>query len=128
VTSGASGSGNGSVVVAAAANTGAPRNGTVTIAGQTVSISQHGTCSTYDVSPTTFSFDGAGGSGTITVAAASGCAWTAVSNETWISVVSGGAGAGDGTVLILVAENTANNRNGTLTVAGRTVAVHQTKK
>ena len=105
-----------------------PRSGNVTIAGQTVSISQHGTCSTYDVSPTSFDFDGAGGTGTIMVTSATGCAWTAVSNDPWITVVSGSAGAGAGTVSILVAENPGNLRNGSLTVAGRNVTVRQPKK
>ncbi len=40
VTSGASGSGNGTVVIAIAANTGATRSGTLTIAGQTYTINQ----------------------------------------------------------------------------------------
>ncbi|MBS1795850.1 MAG: VCBS repeat-containing protein [Acidobacteria bacterium] len=40
VTSGASGSGNGTVAVMIAANTGAARNGTLTIAGQTYTINQ----------------------------------------------------------------------------------------
>jgi len=42
VTSGASGSGNGSVGISVAANSGTTRTGTVTIAGQTLNVSQTG--------------------------------------------------------------------------------------
>jgi all-beta uncharacterized protein len=42
VTSGSSGSGNGSVTISIAANTGSSRNGTVTVAGQTVTVTQSG--------------------------------------------------------------------------------------
>jgi len=40
VTSGSAGSGNGSVTISIAANTGSARNGTVTVAGQTVTVTQ----------------------------------------------------------------------------------------
>ena len=40
ITSGASGSGNGSVTFTVAANTGAQRMGTLTIAGQTFTVTQ----------------------------------------------------------------------------------------
>jgi hypothetical protein len=50
VTSGASGSGNGAVVLQAAANSGGSRSGTVTIAGQTFSATQGaGACGALDV-------------------------------------------------------------------------------
>ena len=46
ITSGASGSGNGTVGYSVAANTGASRTGTMTIAGQTFTVNQAGTSST----------------------------------------------------------------------------------
>jgi hypothetical protein len=53
VTSGASGAGNGAVVVHAAANTGGPRSGTVTIASQNFTVTQAAlggnACGAFDV-------------------------------------------------------------------------------
>lgn len=64
-----------------------------------------------------------GGTGTIPVSAAAGCAWTAASNTAWISITSGAAGSGNGTVGYTVAANTAAQRTGTITVAGQTFTV-----
>ena len=44
VSAGATGTGNGSVSVAVAANTGAQRSGTMTIAGQTFTVTQAAPC------------------------------------------------------------------------------------
>ena len=51
VTGGARGTGNGTASFTAAANTGAPRSGTLTVAGQTFTINQAESC-TFSVSPT----------------------------------------------------------------------------
>src|SRR5439155_13531433 len=89
ITSGASGSGNGTVGFTAASNSGGPRSGTLTIAGQTFTVNQAGTCS-YAISPTSQSMAIRGGAGTpVTVTAATGCPWTATSNAPWITITSG---------------------------------------
>ncbi len=68
----------------------------------------------------------AGGTGTITVTTAAGCAWTAVSNATWLTVTSGASGTGSGTVTYRAIANTATSvRTGTITVAGVTHTVTQ---
>jgi hypothetical protein len=66
-----------------------------------------------------------GGSGVVMVTAATGCTWTAASNSSWISITSGSSGTGNGTVSYTVAVNSGPERTGTITAAGRTVAVHQ---
>jgi hypothetical protein len=125
VTSGATGSGNGTVGYAATANTTtSSRTGTLTIAGQTLTVTQ-AACS-YTVTPTTQSISAAGGAANATVTTTSGCPWTATSNATWLSVTSGGSGSGNGTVNYSVATNTTtSSRTGTLTIAGRTLTVTQ---
>ena len=130
VSAGASGNGNGTVTTAVAANSGAPRTGTLTIAGNTVSIAQNGTCSqsSYNVSPLSVDIENTAGTGTITVTAGSGCVWTAVSNAPWITIVSGTPGVANGTVTYQFAANTGGARNGTMTIAGSTVTLHQAKK
>lgn len=127
VTSGASGTGNGSVGLSVAANTGAARTGTVTIAGQTFTVNQAAfvaPCS-YSIAPTSQSVPSLGGTGTVTVTTTSACAWTATSNDPWLSITSGATGTGNGTVGFSAAVNTGGVRTGTLTIAGQTFTVTQ---
>lgn len=119
-----SGSGNGSVSVAVAPTTGPPRSGTLTIAGQTVSITQGDGCS-FALSAETQSIAPSGGSGSVSVSAPAGCGWSAASNVPWISITSGGNGTGNGTVAFTVASTNGPGRSGTLTIAGRTFTVNQ---
>jgi hypothetical protein len=123
-----SGSGNGTVGYSVAANTTtSARNGTMTIAGQTFTVSQAATTCTYAISPASQSVNPAGGTGSVGVSSTSGCAWTAVSNATsWLTVTSGSNGSGSGTVGYSAAANTTtSSRSGTLTVAGQTFTVNQ---
>src|SRR5206468_8779052 len=74
------------------------------------------TC-TYSILPTSASFPSGGGNGSSSVAVSSGCAWTATSGATWITI-SAGSGTGSGTATYSVAANTgASSRTGTLTIA-----------
>jgi hypothetical protein len=102
----------------------------MTIAGKTFTVNQAGvvTC-TFSISPTKASYPVGGGPGSITVTAPQGCAWTAVSNASWITVTSAGSGSGNGTVTYNVAvyAGKPKNRNGTLTIAGATFSVKQSK-
>lgn len=66
-----------------------------------------------------------GGTGTIPVTAAPGCAWTAVSNAAWITIASGAAGSGNGTVVYATAADTGGQRSGTITVGGQTFTLTQ---
>lgn len=127
VTGGASGSGNGTVNLTVAANTGAARVGTVTIAGHMFTVTQAALACVYSIDPTSDSISSGGGTGIpITVSAPADCAWTAVSNDTmWISITSGSSGNGNGTVRFSVAGNLLFDRTGTLTVAGHTFTVDQ---
>ena len=123
------GSGSGNLLYSVAANTGAARTGTLTVAGSTVTVSQAAAapppaCSV-TVSPLSESIGAGGGDGTTRVDASSAsCAWTAVSNVPWISMAAPG-GTGNGNVRHTVAANTGAARTGTLTVAGATVTVTQ---
>ncbi len=126
VTSGSSGTGPGSVALAVLANTGPQRSSTVTIAGKTHTVTQATGC-TYSINPTTQSVSENAGTGTVSVTAAAGCAWTAVSNVSWMTVTAGAAGSGNGTVRFAVTANTGKRREGTLTIAGRAFTVTQAK-
>jgi hypothetical protein len=103
---------------------GAARATTMTIAGQTVSVTQAQVVCSYTVAPTSIAEDRAGGNESVAVTTQQTCAWTAVSNVTWITITSGAAGTGSGTVKMKIAD-TREDRQGTLTVAGQTVTVSQ---
>lgn len=81
---------------------------------------------TYSISPTSQSFDAAGGPGTISVTADTNCSWTAVSNASWITITSGSSGTGNGSVGYYVLQNKAKaTRTRTITVAGLQFTVTQ---
>jgi glucose/arabinose dehydrogenase len=126
ITAGRSGAGNGRVDFRVAANQGSTstRTGTLTIAGRIFTVVQPG-C-TFSLSATSRSI-AAGGvqSSAVAVTAPAGCAWTAASNDTWITVASGSSGTGGGQVVFRVAPNPGPARTGTLTIAGRTFTVSQ---
>ena len=124
VTAGASGTGNGTVTIAAQATTGPARSGTLTIAGQTVTVNQSPGCS-FSISPESQSFNPPGGNGEVTVTAAAGCAWSATSNVPWLTITQGSSGTSNGVVRFTVAANSGAPRSGTLTIAGRTFTVNQ---
>ena len=80
----------------------------------------------YGISPLNPSATSAGGAASVSVTAGAGCAWTAASNATWLTVNAGSSGSANGIVNYTVAANTATTtRTGTLTVAGQTVTVTQ---
>lgn len=80
----------------------------------------------YVISPASASYNVAGASGSITVTASAGCAWTAASNVSWVSVSSGASGAGNGKITYSVASNPGTSaRSGTIIIAGLPFAVTQ---
>jgi len=123
ITGGATGVGNGAVSFTVQANNGGSRTGSISVRGQVFTITQCG----YTVSPTSASFDQFGGAGSVTVSSAAVCSWSAASNAPWITITSGASGAGNGSVNLSVASYGVSNgyREGTLTIAGRTVTIGQ---
>ena len=99
-------------------------DGTTHVAATDTPADCGGTCS-FSINPTSASFAAAGGSGSVTVTTTAGCNWTAVSNNSFITVTSGASGSGNGTVNYSVAANTSTARSGSLTVAGLTHSVSQ---
>jgi len=127
VTSGATGSGIGSVTFSVAANTtGAARTGTLTAAGQTVTVNQSATGCSATLTPNSFDVDAVATSRTLSVTSGTSCSWTATTTTSWIAVTAGASGSGIGAVTFSVAANTTGSaRTGTLTVAAKTVTVNQ---
>ena len=129
ISSGNSGSGNGTVNYSVSANASDfSRTGTITIAGETFTVTQDGisTSCTSSISPTNKSFGSGSGSDSVSVTAPDGCGWTATSNDSWITISSGNSGSGNGTVNYSVSSNTsAGSRTGTMTIAGKTITITQ---
>ena len=70
------------------------RNGSLTVAGQAVSVTQQGIACAYALLPASRTFDAAGATATFDVNTDAACGWTAAATAPWLSVVSGGSGIG----------------------------------
>ncbi len=79
----------------------------------------------FQVGPTSVNFAAPAANAVVAVYATSGCAWTAASNSSFLTITSGASGSGSGTAGYSVAANGASFRSGTLTIAGQTVTVTQ---
>jgi hypothetical protein len=107
---------------------GSARSGTVTVNGQTFTVTQGPAC-TYAVYPTVRPFTAASSAnGRFTVITQNGCPWSATTTAPWITITEGtGAMSGTGRVRYTVAANDTNaTRVGTINVGGQTHTVTQT--
>jgi hypothetical protein len=76
--------------------------------------------------PSTAPVAASGSLGTAGVTAAATCIYQATSNASWLQVVSGGYGSGNGTLTYIARANpTASQRVGTISIAGQTLTVTQ---
>jgi hypothetical protein len=129
ITSGASGTGNGTVTFSAEFNgSGSPRVGTLTIAGHSFSVSQIDAAPepcVWDINPSSASLPASGGTGSIAVSTRSGCAWTATNNASWITFTGNTGGNGGGRVDFLILPNAGSARSSTISIAGHSFVVSQ---
>lgn len=71
-------------------------------------------------------FVGAGAtSGSISVASGAGCPWTATSNVSWIRFLSTPSGTGSGSLQFAIDANTGAEREGIVTIGGKTISFVQ---
>lgn len=102
---------------------------TVSVSGcaSTVQASTNLTVNIFSLSNTNAAYSAASASGFVDVTAlVSACAWTASSNDAWLTLASGSSGNGNGRVTFNVAANaSANARTGSLTIAGQNFTVMQ---
>ena len=100
------------------------RQGIITLAGNTHTVTQTGYPAT--LTPALVTINLAGGSRTVAVTTSVGVSWTAVSNAGWITV-STPSGIGSGTVAYTVAAYTGvTTRTGSLIIGNQTFTVTQT--
>ncbi|HJT87665.1 MAG TPA: VWA domain-containing protein [Bryobacteraceae bacterium] len=128
VLAGASGNGQGAVSYRVDPNpTSSTRTGTVTIAGQTHTVTQAGGggCS-YSLMPSSNNMLAIGGSSSTRLTTGAGCSWTASSGASWITLTSPSSGTGSAAINYSVSPNTStSSRTGTITVSGQTFTVTQ---
>ncbi|MCU0252243.1 MAG: hypothetical protein MUE61_18755 [Vicinamibacterales bacterium] len=104
----------------------ASRNGSLTVAGQAVAVTQQGMACAYALLPASRTVDAAGGTASFDVNTDTACGWTAAPSVAWLTLVSGGSGSGNATVTYRVAANPdAATRTGSLTVGGSAHSVTQ---
>jgi pimeloyl-ACP methyl ester carboxylesterase len=127
ITSGSSGTGNGTVNFLISSNlTANQRTGSINVESQTFTVTQEGVTCSYSISPTDKNMGGTFGTGTIDVVAPEGCPWEALSNDAWITITSGASGNATGTVGFSVEENSGENqRTGTISIAGHSFTITQ---
>ena len=121
------GSGFGVVTFVVDANPGQQRQGTLTIAGQTIAINQGGS-TTCQFGLTASSADAPmdGGTGSLSLTANNAyCYWTAISNQPWLTITSSIAGSGNATVMYSAAANSAAPRSASVSIGGQTFTVNQ---
>lgn len=120
-----SGTGNANLTWTAAFNsTTNARTGTITIAGQTFTVTQEGSVCHYNFAISGASVPSGGGNGSVNMLADGGCSWSVTSDSSWLSSTS--SGVGNGTVSYSTAPNPGTaQRIGTLRAGGQTFTVTQ---
>ncbi|MEO8255891.1 MAG: BACON domain-containing carbohydrate-binding protein [Acidobacteriota bacterium] len=102
------------------------RRAVIAINDQRVELTQAGAPCRFSLSTTTASVDPRGGRLTVSVTAQAGCAWTAASQVSWITILEGAsAQSGNGTRTLSVDANGTTSRSGTVTIANQVVTISQ---
>jgi lysophospholipase L1-like esterase len=130
ITSGLTGTGDGTIAFNVAVNTGVARTGTITVAdgllASTVVVTQ--AAAQLEARPLSFALPCAGATH-LQIAVTARLPWTATANQPWIAFTSGTTGVGNGIMTINVASNGGAARRGTITFSvGETtctVAINQ---
>jgi hypothetical protein len=127
VTDGRSGSGDGSIRLAVAPNTGAARTGTVRVATETLTVQQAGAAAcSYSIKPTYYNAGKGPDDILVNVTTTdSSCAWTASTTASWVTIDSGRTGTGNGTVHLVIPPNAGAPRSTTVTIAGNPFTLTQ---
>ncbi len=123
LTSPASVTGPATVILNVAAAANLVRSANITVAGVSVTVNQ-AACS-YSINPGAQEFSVLGGTGTVTVTAPTGCAWSATNAVSFVTFTGATSGNGNGTVTFQVAANSGGDRSGSFTVAGLSFVVGQ---
>lgn len=127
ITSGSSGTGQGTVSYAVLPNPGSRRDGSIVIGGVPMIVTQEPAACTFSLLAPSQPVSSKGGILPITVVTGAGCAWpVATVSEDWARISAyNWPGAGRGVALVQIGANTGPERTGTLTMAGQTISIRQ---
>ena len=129
------GSGSASVTYSVAASTStSSRTGTLSVAGQSVVVTQAAApppppppC-TYAIAPASATVGSDATTLNVAVTTQAGCKWSEDQNDPWIELGNVSSGTGSGTAQVDIQKYKGNGqRKGTMTIAGQTFSVTQTK-
>lgn len=123
-----SGTGNATVEFTHDANPGAQRIGSLTIAGQTLTVTQAALPYTALLGFTNLTESPTAGSNSVVLAITpvTSSAWTASANDSWLHLSTANqSGNGSTNVIYTFDANPGTTRTGTLTIAGQTLAITQ---
>ncbi|MEK7781475.1 MAG: BACON domain-containing carbohydrate-binding protein, partial [Verrucomicrobiota bacterium] len=123
-----SGTGSATVGFTYDANPGAQRVGTLTIAGQTLTVTQAALPYTATLGMTNLAEGPAAGSNSVVlkIVPVTSSAWTATTNAPWLRLTTANqSGSGSTNVVFSFTANPGATRTGTLTIAGQTLTVTQ---
>jgi hypothetical protein len=121
----ASGNGPGQATFTVAPNLSPTRSATLIIAAQSHTVDQASQC-TWSFIPGSHEMPAAGGFGAVLVILSGGhCSWTSTSTESWIRLVGGSSGTGDGNVQFIVSPNSGAARTGVILIAGEKYLIPQ---
>ena len=100
------------------------KNSVGSTSSSTFAFSTYNSSCTFTVSPTAVRIGYAGGSSSVSVTAGSGCAWTASSNASWLTVTSG-SGTGNGMLSFTATANASTAQMATISFANTSFNVMQ---
>ncbi|HEY0548842.1 MAG TPA: BACON domain-containing carbohydrate-binding protein [Verrucomicrobiae bacterium] len=125
--SGSSGAGSGTVTYSVEANPAlSPRIGTLLIQNQAFTVTQQAVICTYTLSSSNHTHTAASETNSFNVAVNTPCPWSVSNANSWITILSGNGGAGNGTVTYSVAPNVSTSaRGGVLLIAGQIFTISQ---
>jgi len=128
ITSPTNNTGSAKIFFDVAENSGPPRNGTITVEGNTFTVIQAsaGGC-TFTLNPSSI-YIPTGGVDTkhiIAVTTGPSCVWTVTTTDAWIRIPVSAGGTGNGSVTIAVMANAGATRTGTVTIGDQTLLVTQ---
>src|SRR5438093_1215012 len=102
------------------------RTGVVMIADQFLTLSQQPTSCTYSISPTNRVHGYGAATNSVSLTTASGCVWTVLNTNSWITILSPTNGLGSSSVSYAVDANlSANGRTGVVMIADQLFTLSQ---
>lgn len=102
------------------------RTASISIEGQSVSVTQSGLNCTYNINPQSINVASAGDSTIVDIDTnSSSCAWSVSENLSWVNT-STQSGSGDASITVTIDENTSSSsRNSSITIAGNNFSISQ---